>query len=465
MNKRRTNPWRMLHTAILAALVLVPAFVQAQTPDKPARTVDAGRRAAVIDMVIEQLNRYYIDPAVASRMEERLRGNLKKGDYHALSEQRAFLSRLTEDLRSVSHDLHLGVWPIEMAFYAPDDAPAEEKARIKALARYNNNGFPRMARLHGNIGYLEISYFEELDPGADTAVAAMNWLANCDALIIDVRRNGGGSDVVALILSYLFREPVHTIDIYSKIDKTTRQQWTMPYVPGPRMADIPVYILISRRSASAAEGLSYALKNLKRGTLVGEVTRGAANPIEEFSFPELDICMAVSAFRVSSPITGTCWEGVGVVPDIAVPAEKALETACVEALEMLLKKDSDGDIKQWRTRALDMYRALLDPVAIEDQTRAKYCGSYGPDYSIAAEDGRLVLRRKSAMPITLVPLGQDRFAFTEEEGIGRFIRDKAGNVSGLEIMFADGFQKALKKDIKPNAPDVSATLHPTRSSE
>jgi hypothetical protein len=449
MNISKTK-WRLpLWTTVLAALFLVPTSARAQLPgsDRPVRTVDAGRRAAVIEKVIEQLNKYYIDPAVASRMEERLRNNLREGAYDKLSEQGAFLSRLTEDLRSVSHDLHLGVWPIELALYAPEDAPAEEKARLKALSRYNNNGFPRMARLHGNIGYLEISYFEEMDPGAGTAVAAMNWLANCDALIIDLRRNGGGSDVAALIVSYLFREPVHTIDIYSKVTQTTRQQWTMPYVPGPRLADVPVYVLVSRRSASAAEGLSYALKNLGRGTLVGEVTRGAANPIEEFSFPELDICMAVSAFRVSSPVTGTCWEGVGVIPDIAVPAEMALETACVEALQTLLKSGNDDDITQWRTWALDMYRAQLDPVAVGAKALAEYAGSYGPTYSIAASGGTLSLKNKNAMPITLIPLGQDRFAFTEEEGVCRFMRDEEGKVVGLDVVWVEGFQKSLKKDV------------------
>jgi hypothetical protein len=454
MNIRETKHQKFLWTALLAILVLVPGIVRPQISDKPVRTVDAARRAAVIEKVIEQLNKYYIDPAVALRMEERLNKNLREGVYDEMSDQRAFLSRLTGDLRAVSHDLHLGVWPIELALYAPEDAPAEEKARLKALSRYNNNGMPRMTRLHGNIGYLEISYFEELDPGAETAVAAMNWLANSDALIIDLRRNGGGSDVAALVISYLFRQPVHTIDIYSKVDRTTRQQWTMPYVPGPRLADIPVYVLVSRRSASAAEGLSYALKNLGRGMVVGEITRGAANPIEEFSFPELDICLAVSAYRVSSPLTGTCWEGVGVTPDIAVPAEKALETACVEALKTLLKSGADDEIKEWRTWALDMYRALLDPVTIDETALAEYAGSYGPTYSVSASGATLSLNNKNAMSLTLIPLGQDRFAFSEEEGIGRFIRDEAGKVVALDVAWTEGFRRSLKKDAISGLPST-----------
>ena len=441
----------LLLAVALASLAMIPAAARGQLPAaaRPDRTVDAKQRAAVIEKVIRQLNEFYIDADTAKKMEDALRRKLHEGAYDALAEQRAFLSRVTEDLRSVSHDLHLGVWPIEMALQAPENAPEEDKRRLKAMSRYNNNGILRAERLAGNIGYLEISYFEELPAGAETAVAAMNWLANSDALIIDVRRNGGGSDVVALVMSYLFREPVHTLDIYSKIDQTTTQRWTMPYVPGPRLADIPVYVLQSRRSASAAEDLAYALKNLRRATLVGETSRGAANPIEEFSFPELAICMAVSAYRVASPITGTCWEGTGVVPDIAVPAEKALETACCEAMKTLLKAEIDGDIRLWRTWALERYQALLDPVMLDEESLAAYAGSYGPTYSVVASGGRLSLRNKNAMAIALIPLGQDRFAFIEEEGNGRFIRDEEKKIAGLDIQFANGFQKALKKDAAP----------------
>lgn len=435
----------------LGVLILIPTTARAQSPatDHPDRTVDAKMRAAVIEKVIQQLNQYYIDPELARKMEESLRGKLRQGAFDTLVEQREFLSRVTDDLRSVSHDLHLGVWPIEMSINAGAGASEEERRRVKALARYNHNGVLQVARLHGNIGYLELSYFEGIEQGGETAVAAMNWLAGTDALIIDVRRNGGGSDVVSLILSYLFPESVHTLDIFSKIDQSTRQIWTMPYVPGSRLADIPVYILLSRRSASAAEDLAYSLKTHRRAILVGEVSRGAANPIEEFSFPELSICMAVSAYRVASPVTGTCWEGVGVEPHIAVPAEKALDAACVEAMKALVASDAGEEIKTARTWALEMYRALLDPVTLEDKALSCYAGSFGSNDSVSSAEGRLSLINKKSLTYSLIPLGGDRFAIKEEEAIVRFVRDEAGIVTRLDIQFPDGFRKSIKKDRGP----------------
>jgi hypothetical protein len=435
--------------ALTAALIL-PARARdaASASGQAGRTVDAATRAAVVEKVVRQLNEYYVDPDMAATIEAALRSKLAQGAYEGLTSQRDFLSRLTEDLRAVSHDLHLGVWPIEMALGA-EGAPEALKEKYRAQARYNHYGFQQLSRLPGNIGYLEMSYFEELDLGGDMAVAAMNWLSGCDALIIDVRRNGGGSDVVKLIKSYLFKEAVHSADVYSRMDKTTRQDWTLDYVPGPRLADIPVYVLQSRRSASASEGLAYFLQNTKRATIVGEVSRGAANPIEEFTFPELSICMAVSAYRVTSPVTGTCWEGTGVRPDIAVPAEKALETACVEALKTLLVGKADEDIRRWRTWALERYRALLEPVIVSEKELAACAGSYGPAYGIRLEGGRLSLTNKVRMPITLIALGRDAFAFQEEEGVARFERDASGKVTGLDIRFADGLQASLKKDRRP----------------
>jgi hypothetical protein len=138
-----------------------------------------------------------------------------------------------------------------------------------------------------------------------------------------------------------------------------------------------------------------------------------------------------------------------VTPDIAVPAEKALETACVEALKTLLEGQADDDIRQWRTWALERYRALLEPVTVPEKELAAFAGSYGPAYGIRLESGRLRLTHTIRMPITLIPLGRDAFAFQEEEGVARFGRDASGRVTGLDIRFADGFQASLKKERRP----------------
>ncbi|MBV9181313.1 MAG: S41 family peptidase [Acidobacteria bacterium] len=167
------------------------------------------------------------------------------------------------------------------------------------------------------------------DPGicGPTFVAAMNFLAHVDAIIFDLRENGGGDPkMVAFLSSYLFDQPTHLNDLYSRRDDFTSQYWTVPYVPGPTLADKPAFVLTSRRTFSGAEEFTYNLKNLKRATIVGERTGGGAHPVMGWRIDDHFI-IGVPFARAVNPITKTDWEGVGVEPDVAVPSADALATA------------------------------------------------------------------------------------------------------------------------------------------
>ena len=430
---------------IIAAMTAAAFAIVAVAQDIPVRPVDAEKRAAIVDAVAEKLTKYYIDEDVAEQMVGLLRRKLEEGKYDHLVELRPFVRQLTADIREVSNDQHLGVWPIEYAILT-DEASEEDRRRFLARARYDNFGFNAVRRLPGNIGYVEMSYFDDIEFGGDTAVAAMRLMANADALIIDVRRNGGGSGVLALMMSYFFEEPVHTADSYSRIEDSTRQFWTFGYVPGPRLTEVPIYVLQSRRTASAAEALGYQLKALKRGTLVGEKTKGAANPIEEFSIPELSICMAVSSYRVSNPVTGTCWEGVGVEPDIAVDGELALYAAGVEAMKKLLEEPCEySDIEWGRRLALEIYQAQLKQIELTGEQQEQYVGRYGDSYAVRLSYGVLALERPRQLPVTLIPLGGDAFAYQEEEGRVEFKRDASGAISEMETVTVYGSRTYSRK--------------------
>ena len=445
MNRRNCTHARFacLTVLFLLAPAFTVAFAQEELP--VAKTVDAETRIAILETVIQKLNEYYISPDVANGIAEHLRRKLSDGGYDRFAELNPFLSQLTSDLRSVSKDRHLGVWPIETALIT-DDSSEEERKRIITRSRYNNFGLKRIERLPGNIGYLEILDFEDPNLAGSIAVAAMNFLANSDALIFDLRRNGGGHGyMVRLIHSYLFEQPTHTGSIYSRFNDKTEQSWTMPYVPGPRMTEIPVYVLQSRRTASAAEAFGYHLRALGRAKIVGEKSRGAANPVEEFNFPELGICLAVSAYRVTNPVTGTCWEGIGVEPDIAAAADKALLVACVEAAKTLLESDSDDEIKRARRWALEMYEAELKPVSLSDDDLANYTGRYTQYCSIAYTHGVLTFERTGRLPLTLIALGNDWFAMKEMEGRIQFIRDQTGEATEIIIIYANGYSFRCKR--------------------
>ncbi len=434
---------------ILAVALSLPITAAAQASSYDGKidtTLDANKRMQIVDTVIAALNKYYIHPDKASEMAGLIRNNLHDGAYDSFTSRNPYIRQLTKDLRSVTHDLHLGVWPIEWSLTLDEISP-EEKAREARMLRYANYGLPTVKRLQGNIGYLEILDFTGPEQSADAIAAAMNFLSSGDALIIDLRRCGGGEGYAGrLLMSYLFEEPTHLASFYTRYKDETVQAWTMPYVLGRKMVKIPVYILQSRRTASAAESMSYSLQSLKRAIVVGEKSRGAANQVDEFNYPGLSISVAVSISEVTNPITHTSWEGVGVEPDIAVAAETALPAACRDALTKLIQNDTDKNIRKLHQWALDMYNVQLNPITLSDTDMDRLCGDYSSSVSVWKDDGHLYMRRANGEPaVTLIPLGDDSFAVEEREARATFIRNPDGTVKELSFVFADGYDYTFKR--------------------
>lgn len=343
--------------ALLAATLLGRQSASAQTPfrrDQPDRTITATTRAEVIDGVLRKLNASYVFPEVAGKMEAAIRERLKNGEYEAITSARAFAAALTEHLQAVSHDKHLRVLysfaPLPAEPEGSDGTPA---ADLRQTSRRFNFGFEKVERLAGNVGYLDLRYFDSPEIGGDTATAALGFLANTDALVIDLRQNGGGEPaMIALLSSYLFPpEPVHLNSLYWRPTDTTQQFWTLPYVPGKRYLGKEVYVLTSKRTFSGAEEFAYNLKNLKRATLIGETTGGGAHPggMERISD---HFAVWVPTGRAINPISKTNWEGTGVTPDVPIAADQALETAHRMALKKLLEKATDAEEKERLENAL-----------------------------------------------------------------------------------------------------------------
>jgi C-terminal processing protease CtpA/Prc len=208
-----------------------------------------------------------------------------------------------------------------------------------------NYGFDKVERFPGNIGYIELRGFTDAENGAATVAAAMTFVTNTDALIIDLRRNGGGSpEMVALISSYLFAEPVHLNSLYWREGDRTEDFWTRKDVQGKRYLGKDVYILTSKQTFSAAEEFSYNLQNLKRATIVGETTGGGAHPGGMHRVMS-DFAVFVPSGRAINPITKKNWEGVGVIPEIPVPADQALTVARLTALKKAAPTTTDAQIK------------------------------------------------------------------------------------------------------------------------
>jgi hypothetical protein len=428
---------------VAAAMLLVSGISEAQPARAPGEPVDAAARAKIVNSVSAALNEHYVFPEVAKKMEASIRQKLKAGAYDKITNSAELAEVLTGDLREVSKDKHLGIRfapppPPGVDPNAPPDAAAREKFRRHMAS--TNFGFEKVERLEGNVGYLDLRGFVGAEVGGETAIAAMNFLANSDAVIIDLRKNGGGHpSMIQLITSYFFDEPTHLNSFYIRKGNTTDQFWTSAHVVGKRMTDVPVYVLTSGRTFSAAEEFTYNLKNLKRATIVGETTGGGAHPVRSHYLADVRIMAFIPFGRAVNPITGTNWEGTGVAPDIQVPADNALQTAHLDALKKLQGKAKDDEQKKDLAWSIQKVEALATPVTLSVEMLKSLAGRYG-QRTLSYENGSLWFQREAgglkvrALPMTADTLMLDGLDFVRF----RIEKDAAGKVTGLTELFANG---------------------------
>jgi len=292
--------------------------------------IDAATRNSTIDSAMAKLREFYVYEETAEEMAEAIDRRRRAGEYDTITNGPEFATLLTTHLREVSHDLHLRLNFSPVANPRPSDEPEDNpdaRERYRRQVERVNCGFEKTEILPGNVGYLKFNMFADPSVCGPTATAAMNFLQHVDALIVDMRENGGGDPaMVAYVTSYLFDEPTHLNDLYNRAENSTHQWWTLPHVPGGRLAAQPVYVLTARRTFSGAEEFSYNLKSLGRATIVGETTGGGAHPVRGVWLNER-FTIGVPFARAINPITKTNWEGTGVEPDVAVPADQALDKA------------------------------------------------------------------------------------------------------------------------------------------
>lgn len=325
----------MVRRAPILVAVLGLTTTSSLAAQDRAATLNAERRAAVLDEITSALTRMYVFPDVAAKMNADLRARAAHGEFDAQRDAQSFAAVLTERLQAVSRDKHLRV---RAGPLGPPRGPASRPLTA-------GGPFGRAERLDGDVAYVEILSFG-FPPHAvrEETEKIMTAAADAKALIVDLRANGGGSPhTVALVTSYLFGEtPVHLNSLYFRPANRTDDFYTDPSVPGRKFGpDKPVFVLTSSRTFSGAEEFAYNLQTRKRATIVGETTGGGAHPGEGVSLSH-GLHMFVPTGRAINPVTKTNWEGAGVKPDVAVSADAALETAHRLAREAVAGRQRGG---------------------------------------------------------------------------------------------------------------------------
>ncbi len=319
-------------------------------PDDPALTAEPVPPRELVGTALAVLRAGYVFPDRAEQAAAAIEARLAAGEYDDLDEA-VLADRLTSQLDEICADKHLRVrtmpprparpGPAEPAGPGPAEparpGPAAPRPGRPARDRPLNYGIYRAERLAGNVGYLDLRGVADPQHAGPVIAAAMELIAGTYALIIDLRRNHGGSpDGVVFWCSYLFPgADTHLNDIFDAGTGETRQFWSLAYVPGARYLDRPVYLLTSHETFSGGEDFGYTLQAQGRAEVIGETTGGGAHPTRMVPISST-MAISVPFARSVNPVTGTNWQGTGVVPDIAVPADEAYDVAYGRALRHVL---------------------------------------------------------------------------------------------------------------------------------
>ena len=405
-----------------------------------ALRADASPRQGVLE-IAKLIEATYFDPVRAKEIAEKLREESKRGAFDQQRDPNDLAATLTEELRTVDGHFHVS-WDPKYQPPQPED-PAAQNAYERSAARANY-GFRKIGRLSGNVGYIDISEVADIDfsnpadKARATADAALGLVRGADAVIIDLRDNGGGAPtMVGYLVSAFVKDNADVYNTFYSREGTESERPATAFA-NP-MLDVPLFVLTNTRTGSAAEAIAFTLQSCGRAKVVGERSAGAANPGEPFH-TQRGYTIFISTGSPKNPINHRNWEGTGVQPDVDVPAQNALRRAHALALQSSLSRLSEGIARTETQLTLEGLNANEHPSLVNRPL--DYVGAFGV-YTVSSEGGTLVLKRNGGSATTLIPIANDTFA--PESDLTRRVRFDRGNnqMTALEVVASDGETRRL----------------------
>lgn len=327
---------------------LVLVFVSITSLTAQNKEITKKEKTEIVKLISKNLLETYIDLDVAKEMTSALKSNIKSNKYKSIINPDAFSKIVTQDLQKVSKDLHLKLnfEPKKIAQkkrVMPEEMKIKREKMMAMKMAEINYGFTEVKVLNGNIGYLNLRMFADIKYANDAATAAMSFLSNTNAIIIDLRSNGGGVPSMMQLLSSYFTDakPVLLSNFYERRTNSKTQLFTFETIDGKRITNKPLYILTSKNTFSAAEAFTYTLKHLDKATVVGEVTKGGANRTKRINLND-EFTISIPYIKSIHPITNSNWEGKGVQPNIKTTEKDAFVNAYVDAINKTVKRKKNN---------------------------------------------------------------------------------------------------------------------------
>jgi len=329
-------------------ITLVLVFISITSLKAQNKEIAKDEKGEIAEMISKNLLETYIDLDVAKKMTSLLKSNITLNKYSAITNPDAFAELVTQDLQNVSHDLHLKLnyEPKKIAQskrVMPEEMKIEREKMMAMKMAEINYGFSEVKILNGNIGYLNLRMFADTAYAKGAATAAMNFLFNTNAIIIDLRENGGGVPSMMQLLSSYFTDakPVLLSNFYERETDSKTQLFTIETIDGKRITNKPLYILTSKNTFSAAEAFTYTLKHLNKAVVVGEVTRGGANRTRTINLND-NFSLSVPYIKAIHPVTLSNWEGKGVQPNIETNNKEAFVIAYIDAINKTVSRNKEN---------------------------------------------------------------------------------------------------------------------------
>lgn len=398
---------------------------------------------SIIHSLITILDTYYVLSDKGREMTNILKKQIKARAYKSILNPDELATTLEKDIKSVYPDKHLSI------FYDPEfeqnlkASPSKKDKKNEldnelAYERAHNFMFTTVKILPRNIGYVQLNGFADLIEQAEpTATAAFSFLAHTNAIIVDLRFNGGGNPkMVQQVESYFFKNKTHMSDIQERFNNKTTTFYTDPAKAKGISLTMPVYILTSKRTFSGGEDFSYSMQQIKRAQIVGDTTAGGAHPTRPISFKG-GFVAEIPYAQSMNPYSKKNWEGTGVIPDLPVQSsralEKALETIYLKELA-ISTNDKEKRSIQWQINALKASHENSNQIDLLE----KFCGEYQGGLQIYLKHGSLYCRNSERDNdiFWLVPINTHLFIL-DENVQAEFIEEGNQNIK-LRMHFIDG---------------------------
>lgn len=438
---------------ILSVLLFIPLLSLSANPQNSSQESLGGDRLTIVMAAMRLLRENYVFPEKVHKIETVILKKFKAGGYESFKTSQEFLTAVNADLERESQDKHVNI------SFGPDRVkqilkekenegkqPVVTKEWLQRM-RFENFRLRKVEWLEGNIGFFRFLNFTDLAASKEAYVSAMNLIRNSNAIILDLRDNGGGSsEALEFLLSFFLRDGLKIGEFrFRKNNRIEEKIIKKDPVVNKIPDDVPLYILVSKRTSSAAEGMASNLRAFRGAIIVGENTKGEGNPGELFVINDLLYIMIPTAISVSAAPDSKPIEGVGVAPDILINPDKSLDKALVEICKTLAKDHNTLQIRQVYEWQIPYLEYKISPQATPAAGIKSLIGNYSDGRKIIDENGNLIYVNKDNQRARLDYYGDNVFGIEGKQFVRLRVPKLESPISYFEFFWDDGSVEKIQR--------------------